>query len=333
LIVKNLIIIGLGLVGVQRLSACIEAGIPTENLFVHDPSLDILKFRANSKFTKVTRLENIDTLAKHKISHAIVSVPHDQATSIVCYLLSAGIIVLMEKPLGRNLDEAEQLLNHPNSKNLSVGFNYRFMPGVKLLKDTLQSKSLGNISIVKFELGHGGSPDDKYSWKLSPVKAGGGVVLDPGIHLIDLLVYLFGANAENLEIKGITEWKGFWNTGIEESASFMGYVNDIPFSVTTSIVAWRTRFSIEVIGTERYLEVDGRGRSDGPQLIVEGFRWGWLRNLSQEKSESHRVAAITDLSIEIETLAWINDSSDVCKISSAYEGMKIYNLIKKQLVK
>jgi predicted dehydrogenase len=330
--IKNLIIIGLGLVGSQRLSACVNVGVPTENLFLYDPNSDILQFQNNPKFAKITRLKNIDSLAKHKISHAIVSVPHDQALPIVNSLLSAGIIVLMEKPFGRNLQEAEQLLGHTNSENLSVGFNYRFMPGVKVLREALLRNALGDISIVKLELGHGGSPDDKYSWKLSPFKAGGGVVLDPGIHLLDLLVFLFGANSENLEIKGITEWKGFWNTGIEESASFIGYVNKVPFSVTTSIVAWRTRFNIEVIGTEGYIEVDGRGRSDGPQSVVEGSRWGWLGHSSQKKSESHRVVSVIDSSIEIETLAWINDEPDVCKIHSAYEGMKIYSLLKKQLV-
>ena len=330
--IKNIVIIGLGLIGVQRLSACIKAGIPAENLFIYDPSPDILKFQKNPKFAKVTRLQNIDSLAKQNLSHAIVSVPHDQSLPIVSSLLSAGIIVLMEKPFGRNLQEAEQLLRMTNSENLSVGFNYRFMPGVKVLREALQSNALGDISIVKLELGHGGSPEDKDSWKLSPVKAGGGVVLDPGIHLLDLLVFLFGATSENLEIEGITEWKGFWNTGIEESASFIGYVNKIPFCVTTSIVAWRTRFSIEVIGTEGYLEVDGRGRSDGPQSVVEGSRWGWLNHSSQKKSESHRVVSIIDPSIEIETLAWMNNDSDICKINSAYEGMKIYSLVRKQLV-
>ena len=319
----KLLVVGCGLIGTKRITASIKAGIPVENLFVYDPNLDLLKFQSNNDFKNITIIKSTNSITNYNITHAIVAVPHDKAVSIVNDLLTQGIIVLMEKPLARNLLESEQLFNHPKSNNLSVGFNYRFMPGIQILRKALLSKDLGDISSLKFELGHGGSPGDEESWKLDPIKAGGGAILDPGIHLIDLLVFLFEGLNENIEIIGVTKWKGFWNTGIEESVNIIGYVKKIPFDITCSIVAWRTRFHVEVIGTEGYIEVNGRGRTDGPQTYIKGLRWGWKNSDSQRNSEVSKVLSTEDLSLEIETAAWINGELNICNISSAHDGMII----------
>jgi hypothetical protein len=79
--------------------------------------------------------------------------------------------------------------------------------------------------------------------------------------------------------------------------------------------------------------VNGRGRSDGPQSVVEGIRWGWLQGSSQKNSELYKVFSSSDPSIEIETAAWIKNEPDICNVSDAYEGMKIYELIKRAKVK
>lgn len=328
---EKVLIIGLGLIGRQRLDACLSFGIAPENIYAFDINLSQLAIINEPSYKGVSFLDDLETVMKTKFDGAIVAVPHDIAAPLVISLLDAGIRVLLEKPLGRNIYEAQELASHSNAESLSIGFNYRFMPGIVRLKESLTSGVLGDISTIRIELGHGGSPKDRKSWKLDPIKAGGGVLLDPGIHLIDLLVYLFNANLENISIKGTTVWKGHWNTGIEESSNLIGYVGVIPFHLASSIVAWRTRFKIEVIGTERYIEINGRGRSDGPQTITEGPKWGWLTSASQKNSESHTELAIKDESLNEETYAWLGRNSTVCNINQALEGMKIYSHIMESL--
>jgi predicted dehydrogenase len=321
---EKMLIIGLGLIGRQRLDACLKFGIKPNDIYAFDPNLTQLSFVNEPAYDDIRFVNNLGAFSNIKFERAIVAVPHDTATALVVALLDDGTKVLLEKPLGRNIQEAQALASHPHSNNLSIGFNYRFMPGVIALKKALDGQVLGKISTLKMELGHGGGPKDKGSWKLDPVRAGGGVVLDPGIHLIDLLVYLFKATEKNTSVMGKTEWKGFWNTGIEESSLFIGYVDGTPFSISSSIVAWRTRFKVEVIGTERYFEIDGRGRSDGPQTITEGPQWGWLSSTSQKSSEQFSELGVKDNSLVDETFAWLDGSYAVCNIDQALQGMKIY---------
>jgi predicted dehydrogenase len=321
---EKLLIVGLGLIGKQRLDACLDFGIAPKDIWVYDTSVEQISNLNDDAYANLNYVEHFTNMAKMKFDRAIVSVPHDISAKLAASLLDSGAHVLLEKPLGRNLTEANELAGHINAKNLSIGFNYRFMPGVIRLKQALDSGTLGEISTLQMELGHGGGPKDKGTWKLDPVRAGGGVLLDPGIHLIDLLVYLFDAQATDTRIVGKTEWSGFWNTGIEESSNLIGYVGTIPFSIKLSIVAWRTRFKIEIIGTERYIEIDGRGRSDGPQTITEGSKWGWLTSTSQRSSEMFTQLAETDTSLREETCAWLMGSKGVCSIDQALQGMMIY---------
>ena len=325
---ETIFIFGLGLIGRQRLDACLSYGIKPHDIIAYDPNLFSLNLEGNENYAGVNFLSNLDMASDFTTDRAIVAVPHDFSGPIVQNLLNRGAKVLLEKPLGRNLEEAESLAMHKNADQLSLGFNYRFMPGIMKLKEVLNNGELGNVSTLRLELGHGGAPKDLNSWKIDPIRSGGGVTLDPGIHLVDLLIYLFSASENIFRISGKTEWNGFWKTGIEESLNLIGYLGDVPFNMTTSIVAWRTRFSVEAIGTDGYFEVDGRGRSDGPQRITEGTRWGWLSAASQKESEVVSEVATFDNSLIDETYAWLRGSKEVCTIIQALEGMKIYAKIK-----
>lgn len=327
---ENLLIIGLGLIGKQRLDACIEFGIKVKNIYVFDLNTEQASQFGEAKYSDLNIVDSFESALSFGFKRAIVAVPHDAAVGMVSALLDTGCKVILEKPLGRNITEAQHLASHKNSINLSVGFNYRFMPGIIRLKSQLASGGLGTISSIKMELGHGGAPADATSWKLNPVMAGGGVLLDPGIHLIDLMIHLFEIDETDFTMVGKTEWRGFWNTGIEESANLLGYLGAIPFVMSSSIVAWRTRFKVEVIGTENYFEIDGRGRSDGPQTITKGPRWGWLSSASQKDSETKTELVKSDNSLIEETFDWLQEGKLICNISQALTGMKIYNKIVEQ---
>jgi 1,5-anhydro-D-fructose reductase (1,5-anhydro-D-mannitol-forming) len=305
-------ICGLGLIGRQRLVALNNLGWDAPNVLVLDPNIQKID---SSGFTRV---DSIQEMIEGDVNRVIVATPHHVAPELTSLLLDHNLFVLMEKPMGRNLFEAQMLHSHPNAHKLSVGFNYRFMPSVIEAKKVVDSSVLGDIHTIRMELGHGGSPQDKNSWKLEPKSAGGGVVLDPGIHLLDLINYLFPTRATEVKFLGANSWKGFWNTGIEEAVNVVGKVSSSNLNLSVSVVSWKTRFEIEIIGTDGYLKLNGRGRSDGPQTITYGERWGWMNGKSQIDSETTRTVATSDESLALEIAAWLSFDP---RVGNAEDGL------------
>ncbi len=99
--------------------------------------------------------------------------------------------VLVEKPLSRTYKEAEQMVTAATKHGVKimVGMNHRFRPDTQMLKNHVERGELGSIYYVKAGWLKQRSSDSK--WMAQAEKSGGGVMLDLGIVLIDLLMYVF----------------------------------------------------------------------------------------------------------------------------------------------
>lgn len=307
-------VLGLGLIGKQRINA----------INSHNDDFDIYAFDPNiSNFQGVEFVSTEDEFFKLGLRRIIVATPHHLSTKLSIKALDSGAEVLMEKPMGLNLVEAEKIFRHHASSKLKIGFNYRFMPAIEELKTLIDAGKFGKLNQISIQIGHGGKPSDRESWKLNPVQAGGGVLIDPGIHIFDLLLYLFSCGTEDFKNCSVIGWKGFWNTGIEEVANVQGFLCGIPFSVSTSVVSWKTKFKIEVIGEDSYAELEGRGRTDGNQTLRLGERWAWQNGVSQKESELTLTNISKDMSIEKETHAWLDNSNRVANAQNGLEAMRL----------
>ena len=325
---RSFVVCGLGLIGRQRLASLLDLGVDPTTISLYDPYLNLNR---DSDLKHFAQIRSESDLFFRNPSHLIVSTPHDAALQIVKAFSKSKIEILMEKPMGRNLSEAIQLWESASPDNLSIGFNYRFMPGIELLKKNLEIQKYGKLNSIRVDIGHGGSPEDRNSWKLNPKKAGGGALLDPGIHILDLLLYLFDCSPDQIVIDGTNKWSGFWETGIEESVNLIGRCGDTPFTISISLVAWRTRFKIEVIGSDAYSILEGRGRSDGPQVHTFGKRWGWLESNSQRDSEDVQLLSERDNSILEETRSWLTDKSNLATSRDGLRSMQLYESFTKIL--
>jgi predicted dehydrogenase len=179
---------------------------------------------------------------------------------------------------------------------------------------------------LSFLLGHGGSPDDFKGWKLDPVRAGGGCLIDPGIHLLDLACQ---ADRGDLVVRGGTCWSGFWKTGIEEDCHLILSGSVIPtIGMSVSVVRWRSTFRIELFGTDGYGVVEGRGRSYGPQTYRRGQRWGWQGGRSQAESEEFVVTSTGDEVFLDEMKAILHPPEDGPSVATAEEALRAMALLR-----
>ena len=302
---KRICQIGAGLIGRERIKAVLalsNSGRPVELCAVHDPGLTDRPPVLQGHNARLAG--SLDELFPFKPDWIFISTPHDAAAGLAKQALSRGCNVLLEKPLGRNLREAVEIASAQIRKDqLFVGCNYRFYDGIAAALRDVEQKRFGNIISVNMVLGHGGNPKDKTGWKLDPEKAGGGVLIDPGIHLLDLCTHMFGGG---IRVGKVVSWRGFWNTGIEEEAHVLMESGKSIINLQLSVVRWRSAFRIEINGDEGYGIIEGRGRSYGRQKYTRGRKWGWMSGKGQKETEEVVVETEGDdvFQKEIEALLW-----------------------------
>ena len=110
--------------------------------------------------------------------------------------LQAKLPVYCEKPLARTVDEARELATLANGSEIlnQVAFVNRFLPAIRQMKAVINAGVIGEVLNFRAHKFHQSylDPQRPMSWRLRLAEAGGGAMLDLGIHLVDLVYYLFG---------------------------------------------------------------------------------------------------------------------------------------------
>ena len=271
-------VVGFGLMGQHR-AKDIKRMAGRELVAVYDVDLEKLaQFQSEYDFEIEKDLEVM--VGRRDIDVIVVAVPHFFAMEVARKALKAGKHVLCEKPLGRNTAEARAIVNAIDGSSLEPGFNYRFYPGIQLARKLLKEGAIGSVGHVRCVLGHGGRPGMEKEWKTDKEMCGGGALLDPGIHGIDLCRFLFG------EISQGILWKknSFWDLKVEDNAFLLLQTEGGPvISAHFSISEWKSLFRFEIFGTDGLLTITGRSRSYGAQRAVLVKRWFWQHNENQKE--------------------------------------------------
>jgi predicted dehydrogenase len=127
------------------------------------------------------------------IDVALVAVPNAWHEPIASDLLRAGIHVLVEKPMARTTAECDRMLAAASEGDtvLAVGHDFRQFPVARFARDFFAAGLLGPIQRVDLRQSAGGRWPYASTAVLSP-SAGGGVLLDFGVHLFDLMLWWLG---------------------------------------------------------------------------------------------------------------------------------------------
>ena len=122
----------------------------------------------------------------------IVALPHHIVADAWPALVALGIPLLKEKPLGRSLPEAQELVSTARRAGVPVvtAIQRRFHPSYLHLADRLKSLKIHGVAATM----HLGRDDRRAApgWRSEREWAGGGALLDSGYHLVDLVIHLIG---------------------------------------------------------------------------------------------------------------------------------------------
>jgi predicted dehydrogenase len=155
---------------------------------------EINKSRLHSvadKYEIKKRFSNYSDLIKSdEVDAVIISTPTYLHKQMAIDCLNANKDVLVEKPLARNSDEAKEIIEcaKKNNRKLMIGMNLRYRPDCMLIRSLIDAKEIGDPFYIKCGWIRKQSSSEK--WFSRREEAGGGVILDLGVNLIDLALWL-----------------------------------------------------------------------------------------------------------------------------------------------
>jgi predicted dehydrogenase/nucleoside-diphosphate-sugar epimerase len=148
-------------------------------------------------------LDDVDRLGPDLADAAVVATPPFHHAPCCIGLAHRGVHVLVEKPMAVTAAEARAMADAARTAGviLTVGHFRRLFPAVRLLWSALDRGALGRP--IGFDVEEG----DTYTWGLATLsnlrkdQGGGGVLIDIGSHVLDLLLYFFPGPFEVLEYR------------------------------------------------------------------------------------------------------------------------------------
>jgi len=191
-------------------------------------------------YLELIKHENLDIL--------LVCMSNDMAAEVTIAGLEAGLHVFCEKPPARNLAEMVHVLKcearHPGLK-LKYGFNHRYHDSVRDAQTIIESKELGNIINLRGVYGKSKilTYGQNLDWRTNREIAGGGILLDQGIHMVDLMRLFAG---EFVDVHSYIT-NSHWGHDVEDNAyALMRTVDGKVAFLHSSATQWRHRFQLDI---------------------------------------------------------------------------------------
>lgn len=185
-------------------------------------------------------------IEKSQLDILFVCMPNDISPFVTVAGLHKGLHVFCEKPPGRNVQDIKNVIEaekcNPNLK-LMYGFNHRYHDSVKEALRLVRSQELGAVINLRGIYGKSKIINFDSDWRTKRDIAGGGILLDQGIHMVDLM-RLFAGDFTN--VNSFISNK-FWNHDVEDNAyALMKTDDNVVAMLHSSATQWRHKFQLEI---------------------------------------------------------------------------------------
>ena len=284
-----------------------------------------------SDYKKMLRNEKIDVL--------FVCLPNKESAQATILGLKNNCHVFCEKPPSKNLVELKKVHKvYKQKKNLILkyGFNHRYHDSVQYAQKIIASNKLGKIinlrgvygkSYIVLKTNFSKKQNYRFNWRTRKRDAGGGILLDQGIHLIDLL-NLFVGNF--IESKSYIS-KSYWKKDVEDNV-YTILKNDKKVFATlhSSATLWKHNFLLDITLEKGMINLSG---------ILSGTKSYGKEKITIVKRTKNELHPNEKTYFYTKDLSWDKEINDFIKliktkpkkykggISEAIETMKIVEMI------
>ncbi|HEX3584052.1 MAG TPA: Gfo/Idh/MocA family oxidoreductase [Thermoanaerobaculia bacterium] len=255
-------IVGCGLIGQKRSRALADAKVVVCCDAIEERAASLAKAAGAAScadWQEVVRRDDVDAV--------IVATTNDMLAPVSLAAIEAGKHVLVEKPAARSVAEVAPLIEAAARRDVRVrvGFNHRYHPALLKAREIVDSGSAGDLMFVRGRYGHGGRLGYDKEWRADPEKAGGGELIDQGVHLIDLARWFLG---DFTSVDGFAATY-FWQMPVDDNAFLLlRTASDRAAFLHVSCTEWKNLFSLEIYGRTGKLQIDGLGGTYGVERLT-----------------------------------------------------------------
>jgi predicted dehydrogenase len=222
----------------------------------------------------VKRCNSIGELLTCGLDAIFICAFNDVASSYTIKALETGLHVFCEKPPAKNCEELALVVaaEKASGKILKYGFNHRFHYSVMEAKKLIDSNEMGKLIWIRGVYGKAGSIDYRQNWRNFRQYSGGGILMDQGIHMLDLFHYLTN---RKFDVISSQLSNSFWEVDVEDNAIVSLSSGDVIATLHSSATQWRHKFLMEMCFEHGYVNLDGilsDSRSYAPETLVTGKR-------------------------------------------------------------
>lgn len=267
-------IIGYGVMGKTRRTATeeIKKGVV---LAISEPD-------AGPDIDGIPNVSHDEIINHPDLDVVIVCTPNFLNKELTIRALNAGKHVFCEKPPAFTAADIVEIkeAEAKSGKVLMYGFNHRHHDSVLQMKRLIDSGEYGKVLWLRGRYGKSVTKDYYNQWRAKKELAGGGILMDQGIHMLDLFLFLSGDfDVVKAEVTNL-----YWKMDVEDNAfvilkeSSTGKVA----SLHSTMSQWRHLFSLEIFLEKGYMVLNG--------LITSTMSYG-EETLSVAKNRSTAPAA------------------------------------------
>ena len=202
-----------------------------------------------------------EMLKREELDIAAITTPVFLHKPIIEVALEHDCHVFVEKPLALDGDECRSVLHTGGNGKTQVGYNRRFLETFKMAKGIVDNSSLGELTFLRSRMFETQVLRKEKGWRFDRSKSGGGVIIDLGAHVIDLLHYLVGP-LSNVQGMG----RSIYSDNVDDYASInLQFVDGLigSLELSWSIRHYRlpeTKIAMQfengtLTATEKYIEI------------------------------------------------------------------------------
>jgi predicted dehydrogenase len=254
-------------------------------------------------------------------------VPAHEAACLAAF--ERGWHVLCEKPLSNTVTSCSTIVQAAlkAKRALAVGFNLRYYPAFRFVKETIDSGRIGVLDHLRVFGGHEGLPKFAHEWEYKAPASGGGAMMDVGIHMTDLTQFVLGDITDVFGVMSESIWRV---SGSEDNAiAVFRNAAGVPALYQATWTEWKGYgISVEAYGS---LGMVRGSYAPMQNLLITQDRPGGVRRTTRyrypeiqlrEKARTWQSTALISFRDELADFVAMTEGSTEVVIADGYAGLR-----------